>query len=1255
DKSEEEQIEEEFESLFPAYFTEFSDMEPQELKDDPHVASLNESENAITSDDINLIYNLHAIFLYSHTKSPWLNLNGTHTYLDHIYPLMQKYKLLKLLLENRQVLTALNYSMDTNVLGSLHVLINVAQNYGCIKVLDEVGSPSRALNKKSPDFYRDPHINEVKPCYYILQELLAKIQQLLSEWPEHPTLQSIVVIIERIYNFDIASPVSRFLTGFDMLLNKCHEWEENAHSGVSIQNHIVNITAQIIVWRKLELSMWKDILNITFKRLNEPVGKWWCYIYQIVEQFKEDELATADLISALTKFMTESNLAEFENRLELLFLFHCHCIHIKNSNKINILINVLWNIYQYYKQFLSTVILKIKEFRTPIEKKLKDYIKIVTWKDINYWSIKETLRKTHKAIHKHVREYEKVLRQSVYPFLNEISQQGIEHQSIGIWDRPQRSSPKSYHYTMDCLSYITRKSLSKKLSETVEDASSIRTEKYFKKSIILCKEIISSAQYPKYVKSLDLVVGEIIETSSHLQKLEVDTTLPKNKQKAQAKNILQQKHRSLADLFKLLTKIGVSFKKGILESKLNKSADAKFILEPIDLEALFDHLNRQRNDEKILTMWDGCELYCLRSALRLDVLEDALQQPSKDLGLPNIERCKGFANDLMALINEQKQKLIHTSEIFYYLRYYLNYFRELCNETNFIHKDTFEDLRSTLSNVLIVVEQYKIILQTCPEDVSDATMLKTIPVLKPTKQNVLCYKYDTVWNKFKGILNSVMITVEKVLVMLRKNKSIVPSLKSNFSIPTYIPFPDFKGVLEDLESIKMKLNDLLTLLGNIPMYNSLKWVLNTIDDIRNKLLHPKPSNVDVEKYLKNISKDSEALLEKFLISFQNIYKKYKCSTKAESTEKIPDLEEADCNVEDEHLRHLIMANLSSDLSCLNTANILKCMEDIIENINNLKPISNNLQLLERLILLFEYFITQQVSSYRVTSKLTSVVLNIFIELAKKGFCIPPEFSDELGDEGQTRQSGGMGLGEGEGEKDVSDQIESEDQLDDAKQEGQTERKEEDKDCKEEDNAIEMSEDFESKLQDVNNQPDEENDEPDSDAEEQMGDTEKGADRVDEQIWGSDEEEEEDNEADDKDDTNERGNNGDKENDQKITAKESQSADNQESPNAQSEPEDKQLTDKINEEDPEYDDDQVDPYHGNQPEFPEPEPMDLPDNLELDDDNEKTNEENQEENPFDIDTMKEQAPPDDKDEKQKEESNDNNMDEIDKFHSKEIVA
>lgn len=57
--------------------------------------------------------------------------------------------------------------------------------------------------------------------------------------------------------------------------------------------------------------------------------------------------------------------------------------------------------------------------------------------------------------------------------------------------------------------------------------------------------------------------------------------------------------------------------------------------------------------------------------------------------------------------------------------------------------------------------------------------------------------------------------------------------------------------------------------------------------------------------------------------------------------------------------------------------------------------------------------------------------------------------EEAGDgDGQAdgKQDGSMGLGDGEGEKDVSDRIESEDQLDDARPAGE-EKKDEDKDCK----------------------------------------------------------------------------------------------------------------------------------------------------------------------------------------------------------------
>jgi midasin (ATPase involved in ribosome maturation) len=69
-----------------------------------------------------------------------------------------------------------------------------------------------------------------------------------------------LVIIDRILNFPLTSPVSRFLTGFEILLDKMHEWEENACSGVSLAAHWKSVTDQIGSWRKLELQCWKDCL-----------------------------------------------------------------------------------------------------------------------------------------------------------------------------------------------------------------------------------------------------------------------------------------------------------------------------------------------------------------------------------------------------------------------------------------------------------------------------------------------------------------------------------------------------------------------------------------------------------------------------------------------------------------------------------------------------------------------------------------------------------------------------------------------------------------------------------------------------------------------------------------------------------------------------------------------------------------------------------------------------------------------------------
>lgn len=68
--------------------------------------------------------------------------------------------------------------------------------------------------------------------------------------------------------------------------------------------------------------------------MNEPITKWWFYIYNLVEQFiTEKSIGTEELIVALQKFITQSNLAEFESRVNLLYTFHCHVTYLEPSKE----------------------------------------------------------------------------------------------------------------------------------------------------------------------------------------------------------------------------------------------------------------------------------------------------------------------------------------------------------------------------------------------------------------------------------------------------------------------------------------------------------------------------------------------------------------------------------------------------------------------------------------------------------------------------------------------------------------------------------------------------------------------------------------------------------------------------------------------------------------------------------------------------------------------------------------------------------
>ena len=59
-------------------------------------------------------------------------------------------------------------------------------------------------------------------------------------------------------------------------------------------------------------------------------------------------------------------------------------------------------------------------------------MKIVRWNDINFWALKSAVAKTHKTLHKHMKEFEIGLSTGVQNFLNANIKDWITE---GVWDK----------------------------------------------------------------------------------------------------------------------------------------------------------------------------------------------------------------------------------------------------------------------------------------------------------------------------------------------------------------------------------------------------------------------------------------------------------------------------------------------------------------------------------------------------------------------------------------------------------------------------------------------------------------------------------------------------------------------------------------------------------------------------------------------------------------------------------------------------
>ncbi len=74
------------------------------------------------------------------------------------------------------------------------------------------------------------------------------------------------------------------------------------------------------------------------------------------------------------------------------------------------------------------------------------FVKIARWNDMNFWSVKATVEKTHKTLHKYMKELEEGLNAKVSPYLTANIKDWLTEGGEGVWDKKESHEMQIHNF-----------------------------------------------------------------------------------------------------------------------------------------------------------------------------------------------------------------------------------------------------------------------------------------------------------------------------------------------------------------------------------------------------------------------------------------------------------------------------------------------------------------------------------------------------------------------------------------------------------------------------------------------------------------------------------------------------------------------------------------------------------------------------------------------------------------------------------------
>lgn len=922
------------------------------------------------------------------------------------------------------------------------------------------------------NFYFSPNEFEVRKGNALLEKLRTRLDQLVAEFPDQMVLQHLRERVLRVLQLDVRSPVAKVLAALELLLLHTDDWEPYAHKGNSLKSYQFEISSIIISWRRLELTAWNRLLDDQMDQYTAlddefTLRLYGALIHGTVSADDEDKyLETA--LPVVSTYINQATMGQYEHRLSVLTAFERMALELSTSEamgaeRLGKVAHVLHNVIAHARLFLPRISETLGGQRKIIDRAIKDFIKLASWKDINVFALKASAQKSHKQLHKNIRKFREALRQPVAPVLGDCN---------AICPQDGVSTVGAVRTGFFDVSPIKAEAVALRAGVLPEVPTILSrlddTFARYQKVHVATRSALSSTES----EQLETIAVDIIETAEELRKA-TPTTLTKENTKI-VNNLASRKRKAFADLLKSLRACG--FSQSVPADKLARQQSKTWLagLMPLtsgELPSAFD-------TAVVTKVVD----YHHRQGVLMATLREAFNGHSPDIASQDLGRGIGFTESLYTAALGEYNLLVNQ----------VNTLRRLGATLRRLHHCALapalsggEELRDALVQAELDVCHIREALREVEDAVRYFRELQGVPVGTAD----LAAVHD--------LRQEVVLLVAALETALSSGRAAGWSLFGRDEAALVAKSADLfrriQLVCTERAEASPELRHVFIPLGQMVTTMSAKIALTPIDHVSEK-----------------IWAESDELISALLVVAQSI-----------------DAPVVDVKEDDYAHMPCAFTRQGKAIASLHVSEVIgrlatfasSIATDVSGHESSAAPaaLARVLPFVETLAETYAESVAAHVQSTKAMYKLNYVVARLMLDLAQKGFCKPQEESDDKNKNGEDGEADGTGMGAGSGDKNVSSEITEESQVEGLQgEEEQEQEKGDEGDKEDDDDAVDMENDFEGALEDGKEKEegeDDSGDEEDNEPDDHVGDVDPldpGA--VDEKFWGDEEKEEKENEG-----------------------------------------------------------------------------------------------------------------------------------------------